>query len=83
MNENLIQTLLEKKQEIEDAKIKKANLTGRLEEYQYQLKNEFDCDNIEEASKFLEKITDEIEKESEKLQYDIKNLLGEIEKNEN
>lgn len=51
---------LKLKKEIEDAKIEKATLKGRLKTSMEQLKDEFDVNSIEEAEEHLEKLKKEL-----------------------
>ena len=67
--------LLEKKKEIEDAKGELNSLKGQKKVYEKQLKEDWDCDNLQQAKK---KITDMKEK-STKLDEEIEEALQDIE----
>jgi hypothetical protein len=70
--------LLKLKKDIEEAKIKKAQLEGKLQTFEEQLKKEFQCDNIEQAENIITDLNQEIkvnENEFEKQIEEIKELL--------
>ncbi len=70
--------LLKLKKDIEDAKIKKAQLEGKLQTFEEQLKKEFQCDNIEQAENIIAALNAEInqnESDFEKQIEEIKDLL--------
>jgi len=66
--------LLDLKQDIEDAKTKASELNGQLTALKKQLKNDWDCNTIEEAETKL----DEMEVSIQSIDTKIKNGLQKI-----
>jgi hypothetical protein len=72
------ETLLKLKKDIDEAKIKKAQLEGKLQTFEEQLKKEYNCSNIDEAEKIVKELETEInnnENEFEKGMNEVKGLL--------
>ena len=76
--EQAAKKLMEKKEEIEELKIKKTELETRYKVSLEQLKKEFNCNSIEEAEAMLINLKDE----GIKLEETFLKLVKEIEDNE-
>lgn len=71
---NLTDKLLEMKKEIEDSKMEKERLEGKLQQLLLQLKKDFDCCDIKNAKQKLESLTNEIQTLQKELEEEIKLL---------
>jgi hypothetical protein len=76
----ITEKLLNLKKEIEDAKIKEAEMNGELNILKTQLKNEFSIDTLEDAEKELKKIEKKLIKLQMILQKDYEKLEEEFNK---
>lgn len=61
------QELLDLKEEIDDAKNKVNRLEGRKEHLMQQLKEEWDCESIEEARQVLKELKEDIKDKQEQI----------------
>lgn len=65
LNNKLANRLLNMREEIESAKVEKNREEGKLEEFLKQIKKRFGCENERAASKVIDKMEAEIEKDNE------------------
>lgn len=65
---DVAERLLSLKKQIDEAKSKKDQYTGRLAGLQQRLKEEFGCDTVPQARKILAELTEEIETAEQKLE---------------
>ncbi len=75
---NNTETLLKLKKDIDESKIKKAQLEGKLQTFEEQLKKEYNYNSVEEVEKIVKEIETDIknnEIEFEKGLNEIKELL--------
>ncbi len=68
------QDLLELKEEIDSAKEKTAELTGRQKELMKELKDDWECDTIPQAEKKIEEMETEVEQINEKIKKGVEEL---------
>jgi hypothetical protein len=73
---NNTEMLLKLKKEIEDAKIKKAQLQGKLQTFEEQLKKEFDCESLDKADEMLYDLNESIRKNEEEFENRLVEIKG-------
>jgi len=66
--------LLKLKKEIDESKLKKAQIEGKFQTLEEQLKKEYNCNTIEEAEKLIQEIQLEIANKTQEFEKGIKEI---------
>jgi phage shock protein A len=68
------QELLDLKKKVDNARSEEERLTGQKTQIMRQLKDDYDCDSVEEAEKKLSRLKKQVENLDEELEEGVKQL---------
>jgi conjugal transfer/entry exclusion protein len=74
---NNAELIIKLKKEINESKTKKSQIEGKLQIFTEQLKNEFECDDLDKAKKLVNSLEKQIEKDEKELEEKI-NVIKEL-----